>query len=66
VVGAEGSFTGLFRIGAGGELYIFNGDGQGGGEWLATGAKFATPEPVNQPPRRGLIAVPDECEFIVP
>jgi hypothetical protein len=42
VMGAEGSFTGFFRIEAGGELYIFNGDGQGGGEWLATGAKFAT------------------------
>ena len=44
VVGAEGSFTGFFRIEAGGELYIFNGDGQGGGDWLATGAKFATQE----------------------
>jgi RHS repeat-associated protein len=44
VIGAEGSFTGFFRIEAGGELYIFNGDGQGGGDWLATGAKFATQE----------------------
>lgn len=44
VVGAEGSFTGFFRIEAGGELYIFNGNGQGGGDWLATGAKFATQE----------------------
>ena len=44
VIGAEGSFTGFFRIEAGGELYIFNGNGQGGGDWLATGAKFATQE----------------------
>jgi RHS repeat-associated protein len=44
VVGAEGSFTGFFRVEAGGEFYIFNGNGQGGGDWLATGAKFATQE----------------------
>lgn len=40
IIGADGSFTGFFRIEAGGELYVFNGDGQGGGIWLATGAKF--------------------------
>lgn len=38
--GAGESFTGFFRIASGGELFIFNGDGQGGGQWLASGAAF--------------------------
>ena len=33
---AQGAYTGFFRVAAGGELYVFNGDGQGGGQWLPT------------------------------
>ena len=33
----QGAYTGFFRVAAGGELYVFNGDGQGGGQWLPTG-----------------------------
>lgn len=39
---AAGAITGFFRIGGGGELFLLNGDGQGGGEWLPTGVSFAT------------------------
>lgn len=33
----EAAQAGFFRIGGQGEVYAFDGDGQGGGQWVATG-----------------------------
>ena len=38
----KGSIAGFFRIDHKGELFVLNGDGNEGGEWLTTGEQFAT------------------------
>ena len=38
VVDSEGALIGFVKVGSLGEGYIFNGDGIGGGQWLATNA----------------------------
>ena len=41
-VDAEGSIAGFFKIDHKGELFVLNGDGNEGGEWVSTGERFAT------------------------
>ena len=41
-VDAEGSIAGFFKVDRSGELHVLNGDGNNGGEWLPTGARFVT------------------------
>ncbi len=38
VVDSEGALIGFVKVGSLGEGYVFNGDGIGGGQWLATNA----------------------------
>ena len=41
---AQGALTGFFRVAAGGELFVFNGDGHGRGQWLPTGVQLGVTE----------------------
>ncbi|MCB1100666.1 MAG: hypothetical protein KDN22_34205, partial [Verrucomicrobiae bacterium] len=41
-IDAEGSIAGFFKINRDGELFVLNGNGENGGEWLPTGASFIT------------------------
>ena len=41
-VDAEGSIAGFFKIDRKGELFVLNGNGGEGGEWVSTGERFMT------------------------
>ena len=43
-VDLEGAITGFFKIDQTGELHVLDGEGDGSGEWVSTGMKFATAE----------------------
>ena len=50
-VDAEGAIAGFFKIDREGELFVLNGHGAKGGEWIPTGARFMTSIDGRQTPK---------------